>query len=153
MSADKTKKSDTKKSDSGGSASKSDSGSSSSETGSSAAKSSGAGKASARPISYFSSVSTDEYRDGWNAVFGNGGAKPSRANGKAKTAAVKRKPAPKRPNGGLEVSLSARDLKKEEREVLMAAFRRKAKTRRIDLDRRAKNGKLSLDLTCRIDKI
>lgn len=153
MSADKTKKSDTKKSDSGASASNSDSGSSSSETGSSTAKPSGGGKAPARPISYFSSVSTDEYRDGWNAVFGNSGAKPSRANGEAKNAAVKRKATPNRSNGGLEVTLSVRDLRKEEREVLMAAFRRKAKTRRIDLDRRAKNGKLSLDLTCRIDKV
>ena len=26
---------------------------------------------SARPISYFSSVSTDEYRSGWNAIFSN----------------------------------------------------------------------------------
>ncbi len=153
MSADKTKKSD---SSSSSSSSKSDSGSKSSDSGSgssSSSSSSGGGKAPARPISYFSSVSTDEYRDGWNAVFGKPDRRPARANGKAASATAKRKSAPKPANGGVEVSLSARDLTKDEREVLMAAFRRKAKARRIDLDRRAKNGKLRLDLTCRIDKV
>lgn len=146
MSADKTKKSD-----SSSSSSKSDSGSTSSDSGSGSA-SSGGGKAPARPISYFSSVSTDEYRDGWNAIFGKPGGKPARANGKAASVAAKRKPAAKPANDGIEVSLSARDLTRDEREVLMAAFRRKAKARRIDLDRRARNGKLRLDLTCRVDK-
>ena len=148
MSADKAKKSD-----SSSSSSKSDSGSKSSESGSgSSSASSGGGKAPARPISYFSSVSTDEYRDGWNAIFGKPGRKPARANGKAASVTAKRKQAAKPANDGVEVSLSARDLTKDEREVLMAAFRRKAKARRIDLDRRARNGKLRLDLTCRIDK-
>ena len=145
MSADNTKKTD-----SGASSSKSDGGATSSDSGASAGggSSSGGGKAPARPISYFSSVSTDEYRDGWNAIFG----KPAPANGRTAGARAKRKPAAKPADGGVEVSLSARDLTSDEREVLMAAFRRKAKARRIDLDRRARNGKLRLDLTCRIDK-
>ena len=47
--------------------------STSSETSSSTSKKTGSGS---RPISYFSSVSTDEYRSGWEEIFG--GRKPKK---------------------------------------------------------------------------
>ncbi len=88
------------------------------------------GGASSRPISYFSSVSTDDYRDGWDNIFNNG-KKPRRAPAGGRPAAA---PA------ALELQLS--DLDADLRARLEDAFRRKAKAKRVSYDKRAKGWRL-----------
>lgn len=119
------------KTDSGSSAS----GSPSSESKPGDSKPSGGKSGGGRPVSYFSSVSTDEYRSGWDQIFG-------------RSKAPARKP---RGNGPTEIALDEGDLTAEERDALLAAFRRKAKARRINLDRRARNGRLVLSARCRLE--
>ena len=125
------------------SASSSDSGSTSSDSGStssdggatSGSTSSGSkGGAPSRAISYFSSVSTDDYRDGWDNVFNNK-KKPRRAPPKTRRAAA---PAT------LELEIS--DLDAALRAQLEDAFRRQAKARRINYDKRAKSWRLLCEL-------
>jgi hypothetical protein len=92
------------------------------------------GGAPSRAISYFSSVSTDDYRDGWDNVFNNK-KKPRRAPPRTRRAAA---PAT------LELEIS--DLDAVLRAQLEDAFRRQAKTRRIDYDKRAKSWRLLCEL-------
>ena len=87
-----------------------------------------------RPASFFSSVRTDEYRSGWDSVFG-----------KAKTPSRRRK-------GPHIVELSLADLTDEERAALLGAAKRKARGRRVNLDRAAKNGELGWTIVCRIGR-
>ena len=87
-----------------------------------------------RPASFFSSVRTDEYRSGWDSVFG-----------KAKTPSRRRK-------GPHIVELSLADLTEEERAALLGAAKRKARGRRVNLDRAAKNGELDWTIVCRIGR-
>ena len=86
-----------------------------------------------RPASYFSSVRSDEYRDGWDSVFG-------------KTKAPRRRKAP------VTLELSGEDLTDTEFAALLAAAKRKARGRRVNLGRAAKNGELSLSSVCRIGR-
>lgn len=106
----------------------------SSEAGSpSGGKSSGAG---ARPISYFSSVSNDAYRAGWDAVFK--GARPvPRAPAKPR-----RKAAP----AAITLELDLADLEPPLRAQIEEAFRRQAKARRLAFDKRAKRWRLICEL-------
>ena len=89
-----------------------------------------------RPISYFSSVSTNAYRTGWDAIFRNGepapriAAKPRR----------KARPAP----ATLELDIS--ELEPPLRAQLEDAFRREAKARRLAFDRREKRWRLVCEL-------
>lgn len=87
-----------------------------------------------RPASFFSSVRTDEYRSGWDSVFG-----------KTKT------PSRRRKNSHV-VELSLADLTEEERTVLLGAAKRKARGRRVSLERAAKNGELGWTIVCRIGR-
>ena len=87
-----------------------------------------------RPASYFSSVRTDEYRDGWDSVFG-------------KAAATSR-----RRKGTVSLELSAADLTDEEYAALLAAAKRKARGRRVNLDRAAANGELGWSIVCRVGR-
>jgi hypothetical protein len=130
-------------SESSGESSNDSSGESSSES-SSDSSSSGGGKSSTsdRPISYFSSVSTDDYRSGWDGVFGKG---PAKAQGKpAKKAA---KPASQLP---MTITLEAEDLDAELRVQLEAIFRKQAKKKRLNYDKLSGNGQVSLQVSCRI---
>jgi hypothetical protein len=112
--------------------------------GDSSSGSSSAGKSSApsRPISYFSSVSTNEYRSGWDDIFSSGGKKSSRK-------AVK--PAAKR-NSKLPatITLEADDLDPGTREQLEAVFRQHAKKKRLNYDKLSGNGQVSWQISCRI---
>ena len=105
---------------------------------------SGGGKAStsSRPISYFSSVSTDDYRSGWDGVFGNGAA-----NTKSKPAKRPAKASSKLP---MTMTLDAEDLEPEVRDQLEAIFRKQAKKKRLNYDKLSGNGQVSLQVSCRI---
>ena len=105
---------------------------------------SGGGKAStsSRPISYFSSVSTDDYRSGWDGVFGNGAA-----NTKSKPAKRTAKASSKLP---MTMTLDAEDLEPEVRDQLEAIFRKQAKKKRLNYDKLSGNGQVSLQVSCRI---
>ena len=87
-----------------------------------------------RPASFFSSVRTDEYRSGWDSAFGKVKAPSSRRQ------------------GPLTLELSLTDLTEEERTALLGAAKRKARGRRLDLDRAARNGELGWTIVCRIGR-
>ena len=97
--------------------------------------------ASARPISYFSSVSTDEYRSGWDDIFQT--KKPATrkraANGKKKPTAL---PA--------TIELSADDLDEALLAGLEKLFRRQAKSRRLNYDKLAASGQVNWRIACEI---
>ena len=109
-----------------------DSSSSAADSGtSSSGKSSSGGSASSRPISYFSSVSTDAYRSGWDNVFND------------------RKPAPRprrRAAAPATLELDISELDEDLRAGLEEAFRRKARSRRLAFDKRRKAWRLVCEL-------
>jgi hypothetical protein len=88
-------------------------------------------KQPARPVSFFSSVRTDEYRSGWDSVFGK---------------STKRD----RPRH-FEVSLSYDELSTRERKLLLEAFRRKALLSDIDPDSLANSASIDWRLSCRFE--
>ena len=101
------------------------------------------GGTSARPISYFSSVATDDYRDGWDGIFaGKKAAAKSQPQRKAKSKA--------RAKGPIVLELSADDLNDDLRGQLEAAFKAKAKQKRLAYDKRAAAGQVSWQLTCKL---
>jgi hypothetical protein len=104
----------------------------------------GGGKSdtSSRPISYFSSVSTDDYRSGWDDVFGNGGKKPKRTPAKRPAKRVSKLP--------MTITLDAEDLEPGVRDQLEAIFRKQAKKERLNYDKLSGNGQVSLQVSCRI---
>lgn len=110
--------------------------SSSSESGGGSKSSSG----DSRPISYFSSVSTDDYRAGWDGVFGGGATKAK----PAKRAARKVNKLP------MTMTLDTDDLDPVLRDQLDAAFRQQAKKKRLNYDKLSGNGQVSLQISCRI---
>ena len=85
-----------------------------------------------RPASFFSSVRSDEYREGWDSVFGG------------------TKSPPPRRKGPVTLELSGADLTDEEFAALLAAAKRKARGRGASLDRAAKKGEIVLSIVCRI---
>ena len=110
----------------------SNSGGSDSGSGSSQNKS-----ASALSISHFSSVRSDEYRSGWENIFGNGKSK-RRKNSRASKAA---------PNCPVTVQLSNEDLPAALLRGLEAALRKKAKKDKIKLGRTSKSRQLNWRVT------
>lgn len=129
-------KAETAKSDTPASASEADSGSSGG---------SGSGKKSSapsRPISYFSSVSTDDYRSGWDDIFSSGRKTSARKSVKS---AAKR-------NGKLPatITLGADDLDPATRDQLEAVFRQHVKKKRLNYDKLSGNGQISWQISCRI---
>ncbi len=101
--------------------------------------------ASSRPISYFSSVSTDDYRSGWDGVFGGGEKKPVRK--RAKPAAKRKKLLP------ATIVLDADDLDQDTREQIDSLLRRHAKKKRLNYDKLSEKGQVSWHLTCNISDI
>ena len=112
---------------------------STSEAGSGGKKSSVA----SRPPSYFSCVSNDDYRSGWDKIFGSGGKNSARKP--MKSAAAKR--SNKLPTN---ITLDADDLDPATREQLEAVFRRHAKKKRLNYDKLSSNGQVSWKISCRI---
>ena len=130
-SSSKSKSSDSKASDSTASTSKTSTEKSTDTSASSESDSktkSGSGGGGSRPISYFSSVSNDDYRSGWDAIFSGGKApeKKKAANQsvkpKAKQLAAKR------------VEITEGDLTPALKQELETLFRKKLKRRRLDYD-------------------
>jgi len=99
--------------------------------------------APARPISYFSAVASEEYRAGWDNIFGRD---------KKKKAAKPAKPAAAKRASGLPLTLTldADDLDEATRAAVEAVLRRHAKKKRLNFDKLAKNGQVSWQLSCRI---
>ncbi|NQV61423.1 MAG: hypothetical protein HQ502_17280 [Alphaproteobacteria bacterium] len=132
-------KADTSTSEAPAATSDADSGSDGGSGGGSGGKKS---SAPSRPISYFSSVSTDDYRAGWDDIFNAGGEKSA---GKPVKSVAKR-------NSTLpaNINLDADDLDAATREQLEAVFRQHAKKQRLNYDKLAKNGQVSWQISCRI---
>ncbi len=86
-----------------------------------------------RPASFFSSVRSDEYRSGWDSVFGKSRKRSTRDN-------------------KFEVTMSNKDLSVREQEVLLKAFRRKAVSEGISVDKLAKAKAAEWHLTCRFKR-
>jgi hypothetical protein len=105
---------------------------------------SGAKKASApsRPISYFSAVASDDYRSGWDSIFGSKKASTRPAKRAAAKGSV--------PDLPVTLTLDAEDLDGAARKALESALRREAKKKRLNFDRLAKNGQVRWLVTCRI---
>lgn len=109
-----------------------------SESGSAASESAPAAKTSrggSRPISYFSSVSTDEYRSGWEAIFGAEKAAP----------APKRTRKPKLP-ATIEITLD--ELDSDVRAALEEAARVRARKSRLDFDALSGSGRVRWKIAC-----
>ena len=86
-----------------------------------------------RPTSFFSSVRSEEYRSGWDSVFGKSRKRATREN-------------------KFEISLSNEDLSIREQQVLLKAFRRKALSEGISVDKWAKAKAAEWHLTCRFKR-
>jgi hypothetical protein len=136
----KTSASDSSKSVSSESKSTVDSSSSSSE--SSTKKSSGGGS---RPISYFSSVSTDEYRSGWEAIFGKNGKSAGRKTNVVKK--TKSSPAITLP---VALQLDDEDLTPQLRSLLQDTLKKKARKEKLSLGRALSKSGVRLSLDCKI---
>ncbi len=87
-----------------------------------------------RPASFFSSVRSDEYRVGWDSVFG-----------RTKSPTSRRK-------GPVTLELSATDLTEDEFAGLLAAAQRKAGSRRASLEWAAKKGEFGLSIVWRFGR-
>jgi hypothetical protein len=100
----------------------------------------------AREISYFSSVSSNEYRSGWDGIFKAGGKKaaPQRANTAAKAARKSKYPA--------TLSLDIEALQPKLRRQLDELFRQEAKKKRLNYDKLADAGRVKLQLACKVSK-
>ena len=105
-------------------------------------KSGGGSSAPSRPISYFASISTDEYRSGWDGVFGKGGKNLKGATAKRTNKVVSKLP--------LTITLHGDDLDDKIREQLEAVFRQQAKKKRLNYDKLSGNGQVTLQVSCRI---
>lgn len=99
--------------------------------------------AQARPTSYFSSVSTDEYRSGWDTIFS--GTK-SGSNGPGKNT-IKREASINFP---LSITLSDDDLNEELADLLKAAVRKRAKKDKLLIGKHLNKLKLRWHLECEI---
>lgn len=102
--------------------------------------------APSRPISYFSSVASEDYRSGWDSIFGSN---------KKKSAGKPTKAAPaKKTNNALPlvITLDADDLDSTTRKRLESVFREQTKKKRLNYDKLSANGQVNWQLTCRISK-
>ena len=101
------------------------------------------GGTSSRPISYFSSVATDEYREGWANIFGKTGAKK-----KLTDPALRAKPSTKeRPS---RVMILESDLTEELRALLRETLKKKTRKENLGIGRQLSKAELSWSIECRI---
>ena len=101
------------------------------------------GGAASRPISYFSSVATDEYREGWANIFGKTGAK-KKASGSALRANPSKKELPSR------VMILESDLTEELQALLRETLKKKARKENLGMGRQLSKAELSWSIECRI---
>jgi hypothetical protein len=107
------------------------------DTGTPAKKPSG----SSRPISYFSSVSTDEYRSGWANIFD----KPEEES-KRKASAKRASKLP------VTFELNIDDLNSAAREHLDAFVRLQAKKKQLNFDKLAETNDVTWEISCHISE-
>ena len=140
MSSDATKKSseNSKKVADENSPTKTETSSDSSSTSTKTNKSS----APARPTSYFSSVSTDEYRSGWDAVFNDTSSKKYKVGKGRDGNATLDLP--------LSIMLSNEDLSKELNELLKKAVRKRAKKDKLPIGRLLTRAQIKWNLECKL---
>ena len=98
--------------------------------------------APARPTSYFSSVSTDEYRSGWDAVFNDTSSKKNKV-GKGREGDTKL-------TLPLSIMLSNEDLSKELNELLKKAVRKRAKKDKLPIGRLLTRAQIKWNLECKL---
>jgi len=89
--------------------------------------------------SYFSSVSTPEYRTGWDSVF---------SSGTGNKAAAKPRRAKNRNGLPVTIELDHAELDDDIRAVIEDAFRRKAKKKRVKFDQFMKKAQVTWRLEC-----
>lgn len=129
---------------------KADSGSTDSATSSDASKEpaksgrESMGGAGAVHYGFFSNVKTEEYRSGWDAIWGDKNKKntKSKATSPAKAKAKKKEP--------VFVDLEFDDLPRELQEGLAEAARKHLKKSRVNYDTRVKAGAVSWRLECEV---
>ena len=98
--------------------------------------------APARPTSYFSSVSTDEYRSGWAAVFNDTSSKKNKVGkGRERNATL---------DLPLSIMLSNEDLSKELNELLKKAVRKRAKKDKLPIGRLLTRAQIKWNLECKL---
>ena len=98
--------------------------------------------APARPTSYFSSVSTDEYRSGWDAVFNDTSRKNIKGGkGRERNATL---------DLPLSIMLSNEDLSKELNELLKKAVRKRAKKDKLPIGRLLTRAQIKWNLECKL---
>ena len=98
--------------------------------------------APARPTSYFSSVSTDEYRSGWDAVFNDTSSKKNKVGkGRERNATL---------DLPLSIMLSNEDLSKELNELLKKAVRKRAKKDKLPIARLLTRAQVKWNLECKL---
>ena len=98
--------------------------------------------APARPTSYFSSVSTDEYRSGWAAVFNDTSSKNNKdGKGRERNATL---------DLPLSIMLSNEDLSKELNELLKKAVRKRAKKDKLPIGRLLTRAQIKWNLECKL---
>ena len=98
--------------------------------------------APARPTSYFSSVSTDEYRSGWAAVFNDTSSKKNKVGKSKERNATLDLP--------LSIMLSNEDLSKELNELLKKAVRKRAKKDKLPIGRLLTRAQIKWNLECKL---
>lgn len=101
------------------------------------------GGAASRPISYFSSVATDEYREGWANIFGKTGAKK-----KSLGSALRAKPSIKEPPSRMMIRES--DLTEELQTLLRETLKKRARKENLGIGRQLSKADLSWSIECRI---
>ena len=98
--------------------------------------------APARPTSYFSSVSTDEYRSGWDAVFNDTSSKKNKVGkGRQRNTTL---------DLPLSIMLSNEDLSKELNELLKTAVRKRAKKDNLPIARLLTRAQIKWNLECKL---
>ena len=140
-SADKTSGKNSEKSAADGSETAGATDTSGNETSGSGATATGG--ATSRPISYFSSVATDEYRAGWANIFGK-----SRANEKSSGSALRSRPSKKGPP--TRVMILGSDLTEELQSLLLDTLKKKARREKLGIGRQLSKAEVSWSIECQI---
>ena len=103
-------------------------------------------KAPARTTSYFSSVSTDDYREGWKTIF-SGAQKKTKKKGSEFT-----KPKKKKDIKSFTIRLSDDVLDSELKTLLKEAIRKQAKKNKLSINPEFKKPRAKLTINCTIKK-
>ena len=103
-------------------------------------------KAPARTTSYFSSVSTDDYREGWKTIF-SGAQKKTKKKGSEFTKSKKKKDIK-----SFTIRLSDDVVDSELKTLLKEAIRRQAKKNNLSLSTEFKKPTAKLTINCTIRK-